>query len=94
MHPLPADIKLISESLESLIINGDNQTCVGTYMCPKLHTLKCSAWCTDAEAVAALESGTHAIDLQTVPEGARPQLIHLHGFAKNGPSLHHHLRRP
>jgi len=75
-HQLRHDIELISESLESLIVYKDKEACVGSYNCPKLRTLRCSglipSWSAPLSSWTALETGTHAMDLTTVPVDLKP----------------------
>jgi len=66
---LRPDIKLVSESLESLDIQ-DKCACVDNYRCPKLRTLQLSCYLQEPEASAgwtALKTGIHALDITTVP---------------------------
>lgn len=79
-HPLRKDIVLESSSLESFIVHNDKELCVASYRCPKLRTLQLSCWFTAQSAWTALETGTHAIDLRTVPPQCKSKLFD-HGFA-------------
>jgi hypothetical protein len=76
-NPMPRNIKLVSESLESLIIHNDKRASVASYNCPKLRTLQLS--CYDLPEGNALESGTHAMDLTTIPAELK-STWHHHGF--------------
>jgi len=77
---LMPDIKLVSESLESFVIKGGKEDCVGFYRCPRLRTLQLNCTWPPEGAWIALETGTHALDLTTVPEDCTDEWCR-HGFA-------------
>lgn len=89
-NPLPADISLVSESLESFIVHNDKRVEVTSFRCPKLRTFQLSnTYPKDGESVwKALETGAHAMDLETVPADCGSTFYH-HSFVDGVFSFNH-----
>lgn len=90
-NPLPIDISLISESLESFIVRHDKEVTVTNFRCPKLRTFQLSSVPSHGESESmwkALETGAHALDLETVPADCRRD-FHQQGFVDGVFSFDH-----
>ena len=65
-------LRLVSDTLESLIVTGSKDAYVSSYQCPKLKTLLLEyLFCFDIEDDIwdALQAGVHSLDLTTMPAG-------------------------